>query len=243
MSTYYPRRSFCLLKVAAVAAAGAALYHVLGKPHQCTASGCRQPGGMGASGGGPTFHVRDVAREEYQQRKAEVLRWKLDRLDRKRQEVMVALQAVQGTMTAAAAETGTATVAAGAAVPAPAAVRAEVPPASLAAASPTALPLASPLHQEAMVVLEAGQAVQGVATAASSSAGTGTLAAAVQRPVPVRAQVAAVEPATMPTESAPIALPQASLAMPPQPIAPGVVGALPVPGEVDPTPADFTQQS
>ena len=233
MSTYYPRRSFCLLKVAAVAAAGAALYHVLGKPHQCTASGCRQPGGMGASEGGPTFHVRDVAREEYQQRKAEVLRWKLDRLDRKRQEVMVALQAVQGTMTAAAAETGTATVAA-AAVPA---VRAEVPPATPAAASPTAFPLASPLHQEAMVVLEAGQVVQGVATAASSSAGT---AAAVQRPVPFRAQVAA---ATMPTASAPIALPQASLAMPPQTTAPGVVGALPVPGEVDPTPADFTQQS
>jgi hypothetical protein len=236
MSTYYPRRSFCLLKVAAVAAAGAALYHVLGKPHQCTASGCRQPGGMGASEGGPTFHVRDVAREEYQQRKAEVLRWKLDRLDRKRQEVMVALQAVQGTMTAAAAETGTATVAA-AAVPA---VRAEVPPATPAAASPTAFPLASPLHQEAMVVLEAGQAVQGVATAASSSAGT---AAAVQRPLPVCAQVAPVEAPTMPTASAPIALPQASLAMPPQTTAPGAVGVLPVPGEVDPTPADFTQQS
>ena len=123
---------------------------------------------------------------------------------------------------------------------APAAVRAEVPPATPAAASPTAFPLASPLHQEAMAVLEAGQAVHGVATAASSSAGTGTLAAAVQRPVPFRAQVAA---ATMPTASAPIALPQASLAMPPQTTAPGVVGALPVPGEVDPTPADFTQQS
>ena len=241
MSTYYPRRGLCLLKVAAVAAAGAALYHVLGKPHQCTASGCRQPGGMGASEGGPTFHVRDVAREEYQQRKAEVLRWKLDRLDRKRQEVMVALQAVQGTMTAAAAETGTATVAA--AVPAPAAIRAEVPPATLATASPTAFPLASPLHQEAMVVLEAGQAVQGVATAASSPAGTGTLAAAVQRPVPVRAQVAVFEAPTMPTASAPIAQPQASLTIPPQTTAPGAVGALPAPGEADPTPADFTQQS